>query len=70
MSDALDPRHGPYRGRQSPDLDEWCEEFVMNLVKKGYLRGGSATVRTLQEAQRFARTVARAAQDGHFREKS
>lgn len=72
MSDGLDPRRGPYRGRRPPDLDEWCEEFVMTLASRGYLREGkpSAILRTLQETRELVRAVVKATRDGHFQEEA
>lgn len=37
MSDGADPSHGPYRGNQKIDLEEWCEEFIFNLTRRGLI---------------------------------
>ena len=67
MSDALDPRHGPYRGRAAVDLDQWVEELLLHLLKRGPLHEIEVTSAT-REIKEFAEQVVRATRDGHFRE--
>jgi len=66
MSDALDPRHGPYRGKQAPDLDEWSHELTMLLIKRGAFSGDTSVKTVSDDIKKFAEQVVRATRDGHF----
>jgi len=68
MSDGLDPRHGPYRGGQSPDLDEWVQELMILLLKRGAVAGTTSVKMVNDDLKQFAEQVVRATRDGHFRE--
>jgi len=68
MSDGLDPRHGPYKGDRGPQLEEWCHEFMWNLVKLGALRGDVSVKKATDEIKTFATQVVRATRDGCFLE--
>ena len=66
MSDGHDPR----QGKRQIDLEEWCEELVVVLSKKGYLNETKPSVilKMLPDIREFARTVVQATRDGHFEE--
>ena len=68
MSDGLDPRHGPYRGQQKIDLDEWAHELTYSLIKMGVVPGNMPVTRVTGEIKGFAEQVVRATRDGHFTE--
>lgn len=70
MSDGLDPRHGPYRGKPKIDLDEWVHELTYHLIKRGAIKDAVAVTQVTDEIKGFAEQVVRATRDGHFTEVS
>jgi hypothetical protein len=68
MSDGHDPRHGPYRGKQTLNLEEWCHELTMLLYRRGAIRDDASVKMISDEVEGFATQVVRATRDGHFSE--
>lgn len=70
MSDALDPRHGPYRGNRAPApvLEEWAHELLLTLMKRGAVSGDTSVKKVSDDIKQFAEQVVRATRDGHFSE--
>lgn len=68
MSDGADPRHGPYRGKQTLNLEEWCHDLTRLLYKRGAIRDDASLAMISNEIEEFATQVVRATRDGHFSE--
>lgn len=68
MSDGLDPRHGPYRPKEGPQLDEWIHELTLRLYRRGAIRNDASLKMVSDEIEDFASQVIRATRDGWFTE--